>query len=38
MNPKLGSFSACQACHTSADNGNYNEHEVRIAGFGRWDD
>ena len=37
-NPKVGSFSACQACHTSADSGNYNEHEVHIAGFGRWDD
>ena len=33
-----GPFSACRACHTNADSGNYNEREVRTAGFGRWDD
>jgi len=37
-NPKVGPFSALQACHSSADRGSYNEYEVRIAGFGRWDD
>ena len=37
-NPEVGSYSACQSCHTNADQGRYNEHEVRIAGYGQWDD
>ena len=37
-NPEVGSFSACQSCHTRAGQGRYNEHGVRIAGFGPWDD
>jgi hypothetical protein len=37
-NPQVGSFSACQACHRNADQGRFNEHEVRIAGYGRWED
>lgn len=37
-NPEVGSFSACSACHTKAEAGIYNEHEVVIPGFGRWDD
>lgn len=37
-NPKVGSFSQCQACHTKADSGSYDENQVRIPGFGRWDD
>ena len=37
-NPKVGSFSQCQACHTKADTGSYDENQVRIPGFGRWDD
>lgn len=37
-NPDVGSFSNCNACHTGADEGVYNEHRVRIPGYGRWDD
>jgi hypothetical protein len=37
-NPEVGSFSACQSCHLRADQGRYNEDDVRIAGFGQWDD
>lgn len=37
-NPEVGSFSACQACHRNAEQGRFNEHEVRIAGYGRWED
>jgi len=37
-NKDVGSFSNCQACHRSADTGVYNEHQVVIPGFGRWDD
>lgn len=37
-NPKVGSFARCDACHTGAAQGNYDEHQVRIPGVGRWDD
>ena len=37
-NPEVGSFSRCDACHTDAAQGNYDEHGVRIPGFGRWED
>ncbi len=37
-NPEVGSFSRCDACHSSASEGSYDEHGVRIPGFGRWDD
>jgi hypothetical protein len=37
-NKDVGSFSNCQACHRSAETGVYNEHQVAIPGFGRWDD
>jgi hypothetical protein len=37
-NPQVGSFSRCDACHTGAGNGSYDEHAVRIPGWGRWDD
>jgi hypothetical protein len=37
-NPKVGSFSNCQACHHSAEAGSFNEHSVNIPGYGRWDD
>ena len=32
------SFSNCDSCHTQALQGSFNEHEVRIPGYGRWDD
>lgn len=34
----VGSFGNCQVCHRNADAGVYNEHQVVIPGFGRWDD
>lgn len=37
-NPKVGSFSACAACHVNADKGSYNEHEINIPGYGGWED
>jgi hypothetical protein len=37
-NPEIGSFSRCEACHTGARDGSYDEHSVRIPGWGRWDD
>jgi len=37
-NPKVNSFSQCNACHAKAEQGYFNEHEVNIPGFGQWDD
>ncbi len=37
-NTELGSWSKCDGCHSKADTGSYNEHEVSIPGIGRWDD
>ena len=37
-NPKVNSFSQCDACHAKAAQGSFNEHDVRIPGYGRWDD
>lgn len=37
-NPKVKSFSRCEVCHREADTGSYNEHQVNIPGYGRWDD
>lgn len=37
-NPEVKSFSRCEACHTQADQGSFDEHEIRIPGYGRWDD
>jgi hypothetical protein len=37
-NPEILSFSRCDACHTNAAKGSYNEHDIRIPGYGRWDD
>ena len=37
-NPKVNSLSNCNACHADADKGLFNEHNVRIPGYGRWDD
>jgi mono/diheme cytochrome c family protein len=31
-------FSNCDTCHTQALQGSYNEHEIKIPGYGRWDD
>lgn len=37
-NQDVSSYSKCEACHTRAEAGSYNEHEVTIPGVGRWDD
>lgn len=37
-NPDVVSFSRCQICHRGADQGDFDEHGVRIPGYGRWDD
>ena len=37
-NPKVRSFANCAACHTGAEKGSFDEHAVRIPGFGSWED
>ena len=37
-NPEIGSFSRCDACHTGAGDGSYDEHAVRIPGWGLADE
>lgn len=37
-NKKVGSFSNCTACHSKAEKGSFNEHEVKIPGYGQWED
>jgi hypothetical protein len=36
--PRIGSWARCEACHTRAVQGSYNEHEVNIPGKGKWED
>lgn len=35
-NPKVGSIALCDACHTEAIRGNFDDDTVVIPGFGRW--
>jgi len=37
-NPEVSSFSRCEACHRRAALGSFDEDEVRIPGYGRFDD
>lgn len=37
-NPEVRSFSNCDACHTTASSGSYEEDGIRIPGFGQWED
>ncbi|MCP5208547.1 MAG: diheme cytochrome c [Hahellaceae bacterium] len=37
-NPKVRSFSNCDACHLNAVKGNFNEDEISIPGVGYWHD
>jgi len=37
-NEKVGSLSNCTACHTRANEASFSEREVRIAGYGEWDE
>lgn len=37
-NPQVKHLSNCNACHQGAGQGIFNEHQVRIPGYGQWDD
>ncbi|MCF6280622.1 MAG: diheme cytochrome c [Candidatus Polarisedimenticolaceae bacterium] len=37
-NPEVKSFSRCDACHSDADKGIFDEDAINIPGFGRWED
>ena len=37
-NPKVGSISNCQSCHTKASTGSFSESGIVIPGYGRWED
>jgi len=37
-NDKVISLSQCNACHRGAERGRFDEDDVVIPGFGRWDD
>jgi Dihaem cytochrome c len=37
-NKQVNSFSNCNACHEKAEIGLFDEDNVRIPGYGRWDD
>lgn len=37
-NKKVNSFSHCNSCHTGAEKGSFNDNDVTIPGYGRWDD
>jgi len=37
-NPDVKSFSQCNTCHAKAEQGSFDEDNVRIPGYGKWDD
>ncbi|MEH6473001.1 MAG: diheme cytochrome c [Halopseudomonas sp.] len=37
-NEQVGSFSQCDSCHHQAVQGSFDEDEVAIPGYGRWED
>ena len=37
-NDKVAALSQCNACHKRAEQGSFDEDDVYIPGFGRWDD
>ncbi len=37
-NSKVKSFSQCNACHRQAERGSFNEDDINILDYGRWDD
>lgn len=37
-NPGVVSISRCKSCHTQAEKGIFEENEIMIPGFGRWED
>jgi len=36
--PELNSFSQCEVCHSRAEAGSFDEHEVKLPGNMYWDD
>ncbi len=37
-NPQVESISRCDSCHKQAAKGSFEEDEIEIPGFGRWED
>lgn len=37
-NPRVGSLANCNACHTQAAKGSFDEREIHLPGHGRWRD
>ncbi|MBL7003112.1 MAG: diheme cytochrome c [Gammaproteobacteria bacterium] len=37
-NPKVKTLSRCEACHSGAEKGRFDEDDINIPGYGRWDD
>ena len=37
-NPQVKRLGNCIACHQGAEQGVFSEHQIRIPGYGRWDD
>lgn len=37
-NSELSSFSQCNSCHTAAQQGIFDDDDIEIPGYGRWDD
>jgi len=37
-NPEVRSLSNCNTCHQKAELGSFSEREIRIPGYGKWDD
>lgn len=37
-NPEVRSLSRCDACHTRASEASFSEREIKIPGYGRWED
>ena len=37
-NEKVGHLSHCDACHQNIDAGSFSERQIKIPGYGRWDD
>ncbi len=37
-NDKVKSLAQCNACHQQAEQGSYSERQIRIPGYGRWED
>ena len=37
-NNKVVSLSHCDACHQDAESGSFSERQIKIPGYGKWDD